>query len=121
MISERHETSVVCLNQREEEKMYKQWEEESRRIEQADDAKISFTIALRGKHAWEMLLEDGRRYHSLGHGWATDDPHGWENIIAPVLRRFFVKARLEPSRLHESLCRKHSGREHSAGNLPADL
>jgi hypothetical protein len=94
--------------------MYKQWEEESWRIEHADDAKITFTIALHGKHAWEMLLEDGRRYHSLSHGWATDDPHDWEDTIAPVLRQFFLKGRLGAPRLHGNLCPKYSGREHSA-------
>ena len=74
--------------------MNKQWEKERWRIELADDAKITFTIALHGKHAWEMLLEDSRRYHSISHGWATDNPHDWEDIIAPVLRRLFVQARL---------------------------
>src|SRR5262245_17632633 len=101
--------------------MYKQWEEESWRIEHADDAKITFTIALHGKHAWEMLLEDGRRYHSLSHGWATDDPHDWEDTIAPMLRRFFVKARLEPSSLHENLCHKHSDRSLPLKRFPAGL
>jgi hypothetical protein len=38
--------------------MNKQWESERSRIEHADDARISFTIALHGEHAWEMLLED---------------------------------------------------------------
>ena len=74
--------------------MNKQWESERSRIELADDAKITFTIALHGKHAWEMLLEDSRRYRSISHGWATDNPHDWEDIIAPVLRRLFVQARL---------------------------
>ena len=74
--------------------MDKQWEEERWRIELADDAKITFTIALHGKHAWEMLLEDSRRYHSISHGWATDNPHAWEDIIAPALRRLFVNCRL---------------------------
>ena len=40
--------------------MYKQWEEERWRVEMADDAKITFSIALRGKHAWEMQVEDSR-------------------------------------------------------------
>jgi hypothetical protein len=79
---------------REEEKMHKQYEEEQWRIERADDARITFTITLHGEHAWEMLLEDSRRYHSIKHGWATDDPRDWENAIAPVLRQFFVKGRL---------------------------
>lgn len=70
--------------------MYKQYEEEQWRIEHADGAKITFTIALHGEHAWEMLLEDSRRYHSIKHGWATEDPREWENAIA-VLRQFFVK------------------------------
>jgi hypothetical protein len=74
--------------------MNKQWEKEPWRIEHADDAKITFTIALHGKHAWEMLLEDSHRYHSISHGWATDNPHDWEDAIAPVLRRLFVKGRL---------------------------
>src|SRR5215470_12954912 len=73
--------------------MHKQWEEEPWRIEQADDAKMTFTIALHGKHAWEMLLEDGRRYHSVNHGWATDNQRDWEDVIAPVLRQFFAKGR----------------------------
>jgi hypothetical protein len=71
--------------------MHKQHEGERSRIEHADDAKITLTIALHGKHAWEMLLEDSRRYHSISHGWATDDPHNWEDTIAPVLRQFFLK------------------------------
>ena len=36
---------------REEEKMYKQYEEEPSRIEHEDDATITFTIALHGPHA----------------------------------------------------------------------
>ena len=36
--------------------MYKQYEEEQWRIERADGAKITFTIALHGEHAWEMLV-----------------------------------------------------------------
>lgn len=71
--------------------MHKQYEEEPRRIEHEDDATITFTIALHGPHAWEILLEDSRRYHSISHGWATDDLHDWEDAIAPLLRRFFVK------------------------------
>ena len=71
--------------------MHKQYEDEPRRIEHADDATITFTIALHGPHAWEMVLEDSRRYHSISHGWAADDPQGWEDAIAPVLRRFFGK------------------------------
>jgi hypothetical protein len=80
------------IDKREEEKMHKQYEGESRRIEHADDATITFTIALHGPHAWEMVLEDSRRYHSISHGWATDDPHCWEDAIAPVLRQFFVRS-----------------------------
>jgi len=52
--------------------MNKQWEPEGSRIEHSEDAKVTFTIALHGKHAWEMLLEDRNSYHSIGHGWATD-------------------------------------------------
>ena len=48
--------------------MNKQWESERSRIEHADDARITFTIALHGEHAWEMLLEDSHRYHSISHG-----------------------------------------------------
>ena len=81
-----------CIDNREEEKMHKQYEEEPRRIERADDATITFTIALHGPHAWEMLLEDSRRYHSISHGWATDDPRDWEDAIAPVLRQLFDKS-----------------------------
>ena len=74
--------------------MNKQWESERSRIEHADDAKITFTIALHGKHAWEMLVEDSHRYHSISHGWATENPHDWEEAIAPLLRRLFVNGRL---------------------------
>ena len=74
--------------------MNKQWESERSRIEHADDAKITFTIALHGKHAWEMVLEDSQRYHSISHGWATDNPQDWEEAIAPLLRRLFVSGRL---------------------------
>jgi len=73
--------------------MNKQWETERLRIEHADDARITFTIALHGEHAWEMLLEDGGRHHSISHGWATDNPHDWDEAIAPVLRRLFVNGR----------------------------
>jgi hypothetical protein len=38
-------------------------------LELADDARITFTIALHGKHAWELLVEDSHRYHSISHGW----------------------------------------------------
>ena len=62
--------------------MNKHWEKEAWRIEHEADARITFTIALHGKHAWEMLLEDSDRYHSIGHGWATDNPHEWEAAIA---------------------------------------
>ena len=65
--------------------MIKQWESEL-----FDGGRITFTIALHGKHAWEMLLDDGDRHHSISHGWATDNPHDWEEAIAPVLRRHFV-------------------------------
>jgi hypothetical protein len=71
--------------------MHKQYEDEPRRIENADDATITFTIALHGPHAWEMVLEDSRRCHSISHGWAADDPHAWEDAIAPALRQFFGK------------------------------
>ena len=74
--------------------MTKQWESEGWRIEHEDDARITFTIALHGKHAWEMLLEDSHRYHSISHGWATDNPRDGEDAIVPVLRRLFVNGRL---------------------------
>jgi hypothetical protein len=74
--------------------MNKQWESERSRIEDADGARITFTIALHGKHAWEMMLEDNDRYHSISHGWATDSPRDWEDAIAPLLRRLFVSGRL---------------------------
>jgi len=83
--------------------MHKQWEEERWRIAHADDAKITFTIALHGKHAWELLLEDRRRYHSISHGWATDDPHEWEDVIAPLLRQLFVKGRFGAPRVDGNL------------------
>ena len=72
--------------------MWKQYEPDQCRIEHADNnATITFTIALHGPHAWEMRIEDSRRYHSISHGWATESPHDWENTIAPVLRQFFVE------------------------------
>jgi len=77
--------------------MSKRWEEEPRRIEHADDATITFTIALHGPHAWEMRLEDRRRYHGISHGWATENPLDWEDSIAPVLRQFFVNSQRPPS------------------------
>ena len=70
--------------------MHKRYELEQSRID-ADNATITFTIALRGPHAWEMQMEDSHRYHSISHGWATENPHDWENTILPVLRQFFVK------------------------------
>ena len=75
--------------------MNKIWEKEAWRIEQEEDATITFSVALHGKHAWEMLLEDRDRYHSIGHGWATDSPRDWEEAIAPALRRLFVSGRLD--------------------------
>jgi hypothetical protein len=39
-------------------------------IELADDAKITFTIALHGKYAWEMLVEDSHGYHRI-RGWLS--------------------------------------------------
>ena len=71
--------------------MHKRYEEEQWRIEHADNATITFTIALHDPHAWEMRMEDSRRYHGINHGWATEDPNAWENTIAPVLRQFFDK------------------------------
>ena len=71
--------------------MHKQYEEEQWRIKHADNAIITFKIALHGPHAWEMRMEDSDRYHSISHGWATESPHAWENTIAPVLHQFFVK------------------------------
>jgi hypothetical protein len=71
--------------------MCKRYEEEQCRIEHADNATITFTIALHGPHAWEMRIEDSRRYHGISHGWATESPYAWENTIAPVLRQFFDK------------------------------
>jgi hypothetical protein len=97
----REQCRLTSIN-RAEEKMYKQWEKEPWRIEHADDATITFTIAVHGKHAWEMLLEDDRRYHSISHGWATDDPHHWDDVIAPLLRQFFAKGRLEPPQCMET-------------------
>ena len=44
-------TNDPKIKPRREEKMNKQREEERWRIELADDAKITFTIALHGKHA----------------------------------------------------------------------
>jgi len=87
--------NLKCTNRghnREEDKMHKRYEEEQWRIEHADNATITFTIALHGPHAWEMQMEDSHRYHGISHGWATENPHDWENTIAPVLRQFFVKS-----------------------------
>jgi len=64
--------------------MNKQCESERSRIEHAEDARITFTIALHGKHAWEVMLEDSHRHQSISHGWATDNPHDWEDAIAPL-------------------------------------
>src|SRR5215471_11539478 len=75
--------------------MNEQWQKEPWRIEQADDATITFTIALHGKRAWEMLLEDRDRSHSISHGWAADSLRDWEDTIAPALRRLFVSGRLD--------------------------
>jgi len=74
--------------------MNKVWEKEAWRIEHEEDATITFTIALHGKRACEMLLEDRDRYHSISHGWATDSLRDWEDAIAPALRRLFVRANL---------------------------
>src|SRR5262249_17175932 len=54
---------------------------------------LTFTIALHDKRAWEMLMEDRDRCHSIGHGWATDNPSDWEDTTEPVLSRLFVKGR----------------------------
>ena len=74
--------------------MNKQWEPERSRIEHANDARITLTIALYGDHAWEMLLEDSNSYHSISHGWASNNPQDWEAVIAPALRRLFLDGRL---------------------------
>jgi hypothetical protein len=71
--------------------MSKRYEEEQWHIEHADNATITFTIALHGPHAREMRMEDSRRYHGISHGWATKDPRAWENTIASVLHQFFDK------------------------------
>jgi hypothetical protein len=87
--------NLKCTNRghnREEDKMHKRYEEEQWRIEHADNATITFTIALRGPHAWDMQMEDSHRYHSISHGWATENPHDWENTILPVLRQLFVNS-----------------------------
>src|SRR5262249_47765168 len=73
--------------------MNKVWGKEAWRIEHEEDATITFTIALHGKRAWEMLLEDRDCYHSVSHGWATDSLRDWEDAIAPALRRLFVSGR----------------------------
>ena len=74
--------------------MNKHWEKEAWRIEHEADARITLTIALHGKHAWEMLLEDRDRYYSISHGWAADNPQDWENAIVPMLRQLFFDGRL---------------------------
>ena len=71
--------------------MHKRYEEERWCIEHADNATITFTIAQHGPQAWEMRMEDSRRYHGISHGWATEKPHARENTIVPVLHQFFVK------------------------------
>ena len=78
--------------------MNKQWEPERSRVEHANDARITLTIALHGDHAWEMLLEDSNSYHSISHGWASDNPQACEDAIA-LLRRVFVNDRL-PAATH---------------------
>jgi len=74
--------------------MNKQWEPERSRVEHANDARITLTIALHGDHAWEMLLEDSNSYHSISHGWASNNLQDWEAVIAPALRRLFLDGRL---------------------------
>jgi hypothetical protein len=71
--------------------MSKRYEDELWRIEHADNATITFTIALHGPHAWDMRMEDSSRYHSISHGWAAEKPQAWEHTIAPLLRQFFDK------------------------------
>ena len=72
--------NLKCTNSShsDEDEMHKRYEEEQWRIEHADNAIITFKIALHGPHAWEMRMEDGGRYHSISHGWAAEDPHAWE-------------------------------------------
>ena len=71
----------------------------------ADDARITFTIALHGKHAREMLVEHSHRYHSISHGWgATDNPHDWEDAIAPLAKAASEGGRSRQSPLE---CRHH--------------
>ena len=82
--------------------MCKQYQEEQWRIEHADNATITFTIALHGPDAWEMRMEDSRRHHGISHGWATENPQPWENTIAPVLRRFFDKTQRRAFRFKQA-------------------
>ena len=86
--------------------MCKRYEEEQCHIEHADNATITFTIALHGPHAWEMRMEDSSRYHSISHGWATEKPHAWENNIAPVLRQFFDETPDLPIQIPNVLARE---------------
>ena len=72
--------------------MNKQWEPERSRVEHANDARITLTIALHGDHAWEMLLEDSNSYHSISHGWASDNPQGSRHRagVASAFSRWFA-------------------------------
>ena len=63
--------------------MNKQWESKRSRIEHADDATITFTIALHGKHAWECWWKIVTATTASAMGGATDNPRDWEDAIAP--------------------------------------
>ena len=70
--------------------MHKRYEEEQWRIEHADNAIITFKIALHGPHAWEMRMEDGRRHHGHQLGRATEVQTLEKIPSRSVLRQFFV-------------------------------
>src|SRR5215469_18184041 len=80
-----HEFEGANSNHSKEDEMHKRYEEEQRRIEHADNAIITFTIALHGPHAWEMRTGRwsplSRHEPRVGHRGSAP----WENTIAPML------------------------------------
>jgi hypothetical protein len=58
-------------------------------IERSPSARFTFSISIHGDHAWELLLEDNRRFLEINEGCAADDPEEWEEVIMPVLKQFF--------------------------------
>lgn len=54
--------------------MKKQWEPERSRVEHANDARITFTIALHGDHAWKICWKIVRTATACCAGVALYDP-----------------------------------------------